>query len=305
MNKIQFSVVIPLFNKEKSVIKTLDSIVQQRCPALEIIVVDDGSTDNSVNQVLALDIPNLRIVKQANQGVSVARNTGVGYAKSEFVAFIDADDHWSPFFLEEMRKLIKRFPEHEFFASAYQKVVGEGIYQDPKLAIAGLDATGCLLPNYFDVSGHGDLPFMASSTVMTKRLFKELGGFPVGEAMGEDQALFSLASLNGGIVYSPLVLLFYHTDTENRACERHLPQELLPFAQRLISVAKSKDLEESLKKSILVYCAAHACHLAKLNLQAGNIKAARHILSNEVCKFKPIHLFAFRFWSYLRFFQKK
>jgi glycosyltransferase involved in cell wall biosynthesis len=304
MNKILFSVVIPLFNKEKSVIKTLNSIVQQRYPASEIIIVDDGSTDLSVKQVLALDIPNLRVIKQANRGVSAARNTGVSHAKNEFIAFIDADDQWSPFFLEEMRKLITRFPVHEFFASSYQKVVGEGIYQDPKLSIVDLDATGCLLPNYFDISGHGDLPFMASSMVITKRLFSELGGFPVGEAMGEDQAFFSLASLNTNIVYSPLVLLFYHTDTENRACERHLPQELLPFAQRLVSVAKSKGVEESLKKSILIYCAAHACHLAKLNLQAGNIEAAKHLLSNEVCKFKPLHLIAFRLWSYLSFFKK-
>ena len=81
MNTAKFSVVIPLYNKVDSVARTLASICEQRFAASEIIVVDDGSTDGSAAKVAALNIPNLILVKQKNQGVSVARNHGVRLAQ--------------------------------------------------------------------------------------------------------------------------------------------------------------------------------------------------------------------------------
>jgi glycosyltransferase involved in cell wall biosynthesis len=296
MNEIKFSVVIPLFNKTESICRTLESISQQRFPATEIIIVDDGSTDDSAKRVLAFNLPNVRLVKQANLGVSAARNCGVSLAKYEHIAFIDADDQWSPFFLLEMSKLIERFPGHEFFASNYQKVGRHGVFIDPNLAIGHIPPQGCVLNNYFAIAGHGDLPFMASSTIITRRLFKQLGGFPVGESMGEDQALFSQVALWASIVYSPLILLKYHLDSENRACDRHLPNDLLPFARRLVDWAENKSDDARLNKAILTYCAAHICQLVKLNLTAGNLVIAQQLLKHSCCKFKPFHQFGFYAW---------
>ncbi|MFT5676826.1 MAG: glycosyltransferase involved in cell wall biosynthesis [Paraglaciecola sp.] len=296
MNTIQFSVVIPLYNKVESVCRTLDSLRQQRLLPAEVIVVDDGSTDGSAEKVSALNMPNVKLVKQANKGVSFARNYGVSLAKYEHIAFIDADDQWSPFFLLEMSKLIERFSGHEFFASNYQKVCEGNTYIDPKLAIGHIPPQGCVLDNYFDVVANGDLPFMVSSTVITRRLFTKLGGFPVGECMGEDQELFSQAALLASIVYSPLVLLKYHTDSENRACDRHLPDDVLPFAKRLLTLVETDFTEASLKKSILTCCAAHVCHLVKSNLRAGNLAIARQLLKHPCCRLKPLHFFCFNLW---------
>jgi glycosyltransferase involved in cell wall biosynthesis len=300
MNTIQFSVVIPLFNKADSVCRTLDSLCQQRFPAAEIIVIDDGSTDGSAEKVSALNLPNVRLVRQANQGVSFARNHGVKLAKHEYIAFIDADDQWSPFFLLEMKKLIERFTGYEFFASNYQKVCDGGTYVDPKLAIGHIPPDGKVLDNYFDIVAHGDLPFMVSSTVITHRLFVDLGGFPVGESMGEDQELFSQAALRASIVYSPLILLKYHTDSENRACDRNLPDDVLPFAKRLMTLVESESKLGSveLKKSILTYCAAHIGHLIKSNLRAGNFGVARQLLKHQCCALKPFHFFSFNLWLF-------
>jgi glycosyltransferase involved in cell wall biosynthesis len=296
MNKTKFSVVVPLFNKAKSVCQTIKSISQQRFIASEIIIVDDGSTDGSAEKVLALNLPQVRLVKQTNLGVSAARNYGVSLAKYEHIAFIDADDQWSPFFLLEMSKLVERFPSHEFFASNYQKVGKHEVFIDPNLAIGHIPPQGCVLNNYFSIAGHGDLPFMTSSTVITRRLFKQLGGFPLGETMGEDQALFSQVALWASIVYSPLVLLKYHIDSENRACDRHLPNDLLPFAKRLVDWVENKSTDTRLNKDILTYCAAHTCQLVKLNLAAGNLVIAKQLLKYPCCKFKPFHHFGFYVW---------
>ena len=297
MNTIQFSVVIPLYNKADSVVKTLESICAQRYAAAEIIVVDDGSSDGSAEKIRKLNIPGLKIFQQTNQGVSAARNLGVSLASSQYIAFLDADDQWSPFYLAEMYNLILRFPEQGFFASHYQKVVKQGTYIDPKLAMKNISPMGCILDNYFEIASKGDLPFMVSCCVITSSLFKQLGGFPVGEAMGEDQELFSRVALQSQIVFSPLVLSLYHTDTENRACDRHIPQNILPFAARLLGKTLTQSIDTKLKQDILRYCGAHVCHLVRLNIRAGDFIVAKRLLKMDVCKLKPKHRFMFYLWT--------
>ncbi|MFQ3189538.1 MAG: glycosyltransferase involved in cell wall biosynthesis [Paraglaciecola sp.] len=301
MNTARFSVVIPLYNKVDSIIRTLASISEQRFAAAEIIVVDDGSTDNSAAKVAALNIPNLILVKQKNQGVSAARNYGVKLAQHQYIAFIDADDQWSPFYLYEMSKLIERFPEYQCFASNYQKVFEVGGYQNPKLALGDMSPNGCVMNNYFEVCAKGDLPFMPSSLVITTQLFKQLGGFPVGEVMGEDQALFSQIALQNSIVYSPLVLMLYHTDSENRACDRHIPQDILPFAKRLLVDVAAGQVNKFIAPFVLQYCAAHICYLAKINIQAGQLHAAKQLLNNPLSKLKPLHRNLLGLWLITQF----
>ena len=301
MSIVRFSVVIPLYNKVDSISRALASICEQRFTAAEIIVVDDGSTDGSAAKVAALNIPNLILVKQKNQGVSAARNHGVRLAQHQHIAFIDADDQWSPFFLYEMSKLLQRFPEHQCFASNYQKVFQDGDYRNPKLAIGDISPTGCIMNNYFEICAKGDLPFMPSSLVISAELFKQLGGFPVGEAMGEDQALFSQIALHTSLVYSPLVLMLYHTDSENRACDKYIPQDLLPFAKRLLTRVAAGQVDKAISPFVLQYCAAHICHLAKINIQAGQHNAAKQLLKHPISKLKPLHRRLFGLWLVTNF----
>ena len=220
--------------KIDSVNKKFESICAQRYAASEIIVVDDSSSDGSAEKVRKRHIPNLKIVQQTNQGVSAARSLELSLVSFPYIASIDVDNQWSSFFLAEMHNLILRFSEQGFFASHYQKVVKQNIYIDPKLATKNISPTGCILENYFAVASEDDLSFMVSSCVITSCLFHQLGGFPVGESMGEDQELFSCVALQSQIVFSPFVLLLHHTDTENRACDRHIPQTILPFAAGLL-----------------------------------------------------------------------
>ena len=305
MNTIKFSVVIPLYNKVDSVSRTLVSVCEQRFAAAEIIVIDDGSTDGSAAKVASLNIPNLTLVKQKNKGVSAARNLGVRLAQHQHIAFIDADDQWSPFYLYEISKLMQRFPKHQCFASNYQKVIEDGVYRNPKLAIGDLSPTGCVMDNYFEVCAKGDLPFMPSSFVISRQLFKQIGGFPVGEAMGEDQALFSQVALLGSLIYSPLVLILYHTDSENRACDRYIPQDILPFAKRLLAKVAAGQVNKFTAPFVLQYCAAHICHLAKMNIQAGQLTAAKQLLKHPVSRLKPLHRNLFGLWLITRYmFQK-
>lgn len=292
----RFSVVIPLYNKAQSIQQTLNSVLEQRFPAEEIIVIDDGSTDDSVRKVLELGSDKITLIQQSNAGVSAARNVGVSHTNCDFIAFLDGDDVWSPFYLEKMNALIKRFPNSKFFAANYQKMLGEDEFANPKVSMPHIRPEGGVLDGYFESVGNGDLPFMTSSSIITRSLFDDIGGFPLDESMGEDQALFAEAALRTTIAYMPMVLLNYRTDSENRACDTHVPKTMLPFARRLLS--KLDTYPSSLRADIKRYCGAHMCFLAKQQLQKGLVDNAAQLLKHQVCKTKPKHWAILSLWCW-------
>jgi glycosyltransferase involved in cell wall biosynthesis len=104
MSSPSFSVVIPCYNAAKFLPATLASVAAQTWPPHEVIVVDDGSTDDSARVAAAFD-PALRVVSQPNRGESVARNRGMDLATGDWVAFLDADDLWHPRKLERQASL--------------------------------------------------------------------------------------------------------------------------------------------------------------------------------------------------------
>ena len=115
--EMRFSVIIPLYNKAPYVNKALESVLSQTFRDFELIVVDDGSTDESLAIAQSVldkcDLPH-RLIHQDNTGVSTARNNGVAVAQGDFVCFLDADDWWAPTFLERMDELIWPFRMREF-----------------------------------------------------------------------------------------------------------------------------------------------------------------------------------------------
>src|SRR5690242_20716958 len=90
------SIIIPVYNAEVYIKSTIKSVLCQTYTNFEIVVVDDGGTDESIRLIEALNDPRIRIIRQPNQGVSVARNNGVAAAKGDYIAFLDSDDLWYP-----------------------------------------------------------------------------------------------------------------------------------------------------------------------------------------------------------------
>lgn len=104
------SVVIPAYNCQSTIKDTLNSVFEQTYKALEIIVIDDGSTDNTLAIIESIDDDRLIVLTQSNSGVSASRNRGIGYANGEFVALLDADDLWLPNKLSEQLKAFQNEP---------------------------------------------------------------------------------------------------------------------------------------------------------------------------------------------------
>jgi glycosyltransferase involved in cell wall biosynthesis len=289
MKNIKFTVIIPLFNKAEHILRTLNSVAWQKYPATEIIVIDDGSTDNGALIVKNADMENIKLIQQQNQGVSAARNNGVALASHEYIAFLDADDQWLPLFLDEIARLIVKFPQAKFFGTRYQIVESEHNYIDAKIKLKNIDPEGVILADYFNIASQGDLPFTMSSMVIQRSLFNDIGGFPLNEPIGEDQDLFCRVALNTDIAYSPNIHSLYHKDAQNQASKNNIPSTECGFSIRITEQAsRFKDNKSS--ANMLKYSATHLCHLAKLNIGDGHFTQARTLLSDPRCKLKPKHL---------------
>lgn len=210
--KPRFSVIIPLYNKAPYVKKALESICSQSFKDFECIIVDDGSTDNSLAVVKefvdGLDNGDrrLEIVSQANAGVAAARNNGVAASKGEYVCFLDADDWWEPTFLEEMDKLIKEYPDAGLYATNF-------VYYKPgKTHVEHTNLkTGYI--NYPEVYARtGSMPVTSITTCMLRKIFDEMGGFPEGIKLGEDFLLWAKTALHYKVAFCEKALAYYNND---------------------------------------------------------------------------------------------
>src|SRR5574344_1659635 len=106
-----FSIVIPLYNKAKSIAATIQSILGQSFADFELIIVDDGSTDDSVQVVNRFTEKRIRLIQKKNGGVCSARNVGILHAEYDFIGLMGGDDYWDRDYLLEQQRLIIEFPE--------------------------------------------------------------------------------------------------------------------------------------------------------------------------------------------------
>lgn len=117
----RISVIIPTYNRCDKLQKSIDSVLRQTYSNIEVLIVDDGSTDNTENLVCNISDKRVRYIKlEKNQGVANARNEGVLHATSELIAFHDSDDLWRPEKLEKQMEYWKNHPKFAMVYCAYQ-----------------------------------------------------------------------------------------------------------------------------------------------------------------------------------------
>lgn len=207
----RFSIIIPLYNKAPYVRKALDSVFAQTNKDWELIIVDDGSTDNSADVVRELVIGNsklvndqFRLISQPNAGVAVARNNGVKASHGEYVCFLDADDWWEENFLEEMDKLINEYSDAGIYCTNY-------IYYKPGKTHVALNLPRGYM-NYPEAYLHGEMPVTSITTCMPRKVFDETGGFPLEIKLGEDFLLWAKTALHYPIAFCEKPLAYYNND---------------------------------------------------------------------------------------------
>ena len=225
---VTFSVIIPAYNSAATLARAIDSVLAQTCPAHEIIVVDDGSADDTLQLAQGYGAP-VRVIHQSNAGVSVARNRGAEAATGDWLAFLDADDWYYPDRLRWHAEWIAGDPTLDFLTGEYEYrredggLIGTSMPMHPSGQAmleksAGADRVvmegqeiGSFVTEHF-----GDMHTLS----LPRMTFLELGGFPPGFRVCEDFHLLSrlcAVSHRVGVICRPLGVYLIHDASATRS----------------------------------------------------------------------------------------
>lgn len=204
-----FSVVIPLYNKELSIKKTIQSVLDQTFQNFEIVIIDDGSSDRSIEQVKEIKDSRIRLIQQENQGVSSARNLGIKQAKCEWIALLDGDDLWDIHHLEEIMKMMKQYPHQKVYVTSFEYSDNRELFKHPR------DKKIFLIENYFKEALNESL-IWTSIIVINKVCFQNVGYFNPILTRGEDMDLWARLAKRYSIVKNSKVTATYRVEAENR-----------------------------------------------------------------------------------------
>lgn len=214
-----FSVVIPMFNEADSILRALHSVSLQRWQPQTIIVVDDGSTDDSVQQVAQLHWPQLILLQQTHRGVSAARNRGLRAATTPYVAFLDADDYWLDTHIESLAELIQVFPDRGLY-STHHDVCIHGKRHTPTSGIK----RGALvdIDDFMGAFAHGLALINSTTACVDREKCLTVGGFPEGVSRGEDIITWITMARAYGMAHRHRVTAVYDRTTSITK-KNHLP----------------------------------------------------------------------------------
>jgi|ADurb_Val_03_Slu_FD_contig_123_22404_length_4598_multi_4_in_1_out_0_3 glycosyltransferase involved in cell wall biosynthesis len=273
------SIVIPLYNKEPYIARAINSVLNQTIQDFEVIVVDDGSTDEGNIVVKMFEDPRIILIKQENQGVSAARNRGIEEANAELIAFLDADDEWLPRFLETILRLRRLYPEAGAYATAFMKEFHNGISQkQPFSGIPPGDWEG-IIPSYFKSCAYGRLPVRSSNVAIPKDVFSDIGMFPVGVWWGEDADMWGRIAMKYPIAFSSNCCAIYQVGAVNRTCKTLNVTEIHPFVRTASKAIERGDVQASVLPDLERYITKEIIQTAYVNLGAGRRDIARQNLS--------------------------
>lgn len=266
---MKFSIVIPLYNKAPYITDTLKSALAQTFTDFEVIVVDDGSTDDGPALVDALGDPRVRLVRQPNAGVSAARNHGVTLARGEWVAFLDADDWHHPHYLATLLAAQDACPEADTVATGFMPVPDKPAMWPPRwpdhTSPPGVERITDLPARWMK----GPSLCTSAVSVRTSRLRQMQPCFPPGESQGEDLDLWFRLAEQTPIALVQAPLMAYRVEAEGSLTTRHNTLAVPPFLQRMRSRAISGGMQPCLRESILWLAAQHEVTLARQAMISG------------------------------------
>jgi glycosyltransferase involved in cell wall biosynthesis len=210
METPRFTVVIPCYNCSSTIVETLESAVKQTIRDIEILVIDDGSTDESAEIVTqyARSEPRLKLIRQANAGVSASRNRGIADGRGSFIAFLDSDDLWDPAYLETHARRFEADPflGISFSVAKIMRADGQDTGQVSRPKLHDLTPAEMLATN----------PCTTASAIVVRRAtLDEAGLFDTSLRRAEDQEwLFRVALTKWKVEGDPSPLVSYRQSEE-------------------------------------------------------------------------------------------
>lgn len=268
-----FSVIIPLYNKAEYIKQTVESVLHQTFADFEVIVVDDSSTDNSLELVKSIEDTRLRVFTKLNGGVSAARNYGISKATHEVLAFLDADDMWEKDYLASMYELISLYPQAGIFASGYYMDFG-----DHKSYFNHLEGYSkySLLSDYFEVSYRFGMSVnITSATCIYRKTALSMPMFREGIRRGEDIDVWLRIALKYPVAFCNEPKMRYMAETSTSLSSHYTnANDEFPYMEWFSYRAKSPFYKKYVLLAIYIF--------AKNAYHGHDYKASRDILAKTI-----------------------
>jgi glycosyltransferase involved in cell wall biosynthesis len=271
------SVVIPTYNSAKMIEATLNSVFSQTAPPDEILIMDDGSTDNTVS-LLRRHIPRITLFEQRNRGVATARNVLCQHAQGGLIAFLDHDDLWHPEYLATQQKMFTDHPDGAAFFTGHDNVVGLGDHNwmDRSDSPEGVEVIAAL---DFIQQYHRAIGKFASMSFccVPKSALTKLGPEPFcPEVNGvDDFYLFHTLMLLGSIVFNPKCLVAYRITPGAQSASVLKSGEKIVRAMELLEPHFRKQCEPRLRKVLNAIFSSQRRQLGRMLMGVGQVDKAR------------------------------
>lgn len=261
-----FSVVISVYNKSKTIQDTLQSALNQTFIDFEIIIIDDGSKDESASIIATFNDAKINYFYQENAGVSVARNSGIEKSAGKVIAFLDADDHWYPNHLQVLHDLIQQNPYAGIYASRYISKVAENKFlKNHFLNLA--ENYGGIVPNFFHSSLINRIA-LTSAVAIPKTVLDEIGVFNPEIFSVEDLDLWIRIALKYPVAITNAVTVEYNAMDNNSISKLDIHHK------KLIDLSKFKKAEDS-NKSLKAFLDVNRMDYALKFKISGNLKSSK------------------------------
>ncbi len=229
----EFSVVIPVYNKASHVAAMLRSVLAQDFLDFEILIVNDGSTDNSMKVIRNFNDPRIQIIDQKNGGLSQARNTGISAAKGQLIALLDADDRWKPDHLKNLYFLVKNFPQADLFGAGYEECFANGNVVVPQNNRLKSSKKPHIITDFF--AANMQQPLVAPSSFAFRRsIIEEIGGFDTTITYSEDVDFYIRANIKYRFAYHPQITCSYTMQAENQITQSKKSDRSIPDFQKYL-----------------------------------------------------------------------
>lgn len=273
-----FSAVIALYNKEDYIEETVKSALRQKSVDLEVILVDDGSTDAGVSRLAKIADPRLKIFRQKNAGVSAARNRAIAEASGEWIAFLDADDLWSDRYLQNLSDLIGNSdPSIHAVATGFHAGMNAQKFASlPKRETTAGDLD--LIDDLCDEWMRRTLFFTSSIAVRRCLLISMQPCFSPGESHGEDIELWIKLSKETSVLFNRIPLVFYRQNTSNSLNASNGGIEPAPYLRRLVALCNQNGWSGPRRRSVRRFVSHQLVTVARQNIvEQKRVGAMRHL----------------------------
>jgi glycosyltransferase involved in cell wall biosynthesis len=273
---MKISAIIPVYNGKNYLKEAIHSVIHQTLQPTELIIIDDGSTDGSVDDLQNLSCPfPFRIVKQKNAGQSAARNHGIRLSQGDFIALLDQDDYWYPHHLETLSKEFENNPQ---LGWSYSNV-DEWDHKGRRLKQSLLDYLSAVHPKTDIIKMLSeDLHILPSASLMRKKALLDIDIFDERFSGYEDDDLFLrlfLAGWNNTYIKEPLIKWRIHSKSSGHTSRMHKSRRL--FAEKMIDLFQDIEMER--------FSAAYIIGNRFFNLYLTHYKNAMLNRQYDLCRF--------------------